>query len=239
MVEGLDRQLKTLLEELPQSAQIGTLTKPSEESVCVSRRTHALYLHFSIHGSLLALHSHFFYPWLSSKFWSQDSGGGDPALLEAQIASSSRTVAEAARQILLALRTVTTNVATPTWLALSYPIYAHLSLFIYVLMNPTLPTATADLGLLDICAGHFGYIDFVTSSGISISLPRESVNLAAKVVKAARRYQEKIQLAHPEQLPYPLEGAAIPNRLSEEHSLNMKTQLRSPSATTVSHVSFA
>jgi hypothetical protein len=162
VVKDLDQQLKSLLDELPPSLRIGTLAKLSEEVHPISRRIHALYLHFSIYSSLLAVHSHFFYPWLSSRFLNHDAD----AILDAQVACSSNTVAEAARKILLAVRTVTTNVATPTWLALSYPIYPHLSLFIFVLRYPTFPTASADLGLLDICAGHFGYID-----GTSISCP--------------------------------------------------------------------
>lgn len=179
-VMKLDQQLKDLLSELPSSLRIGTLAKPHEEGNAIPRRIHAFYLHFSLHGSLMALHSHFFYPWMSTKF-------SNEGVLESQIAYSCRTVTEAARKILLAVRMVTANVATPTCLALSYPIYAHLSLFINVLKNPTASTTSADLGLLDVCAGHFGYIDFMTSSEISISLPRESVNLAAKVAKLARR----------------------------------------------------
>lgn len=179
-VMELDRQLKDVLSELPSSLRISTLAKPHEEGHAIPRRIHALYLHFSLYGSLMAIHSPFFYPWVSAKLSNEGN-------VDAQIAYSSSTVAEAARKILLAVRTVTANVATPTWLALSYPIYAHLSLFINILKSPTLATTSADLGLLDVCAGHLGYIDFMTSSEISISLPRESVNLAAKVAKLARR----------------------------------------------------
>ena len=106
--------------------------------------------------------------------------------IEAQIAFSSNAVAEAARKIILALRLANTNVTTPSWLALHYPIYAVINLFIYILKDPTLSTATADLGLLDVCAGHFGYIEFLTSSQVSISLPREAANVASKAVKEAR-----------------------------------------------------
>lgn len=185
VVKDLDQQLKSLLNEVPTSLRIGTLGKLSEEVHLTSRHIYILYLHFSIHASLLAVHSHFFYPWHSSRFLNYNLG----TMLDDQVAFSVKTTAEAARKILLAVRTVTTNVATPTWLAVSYPIYAHLSLFVYVLRYPTLPTASADLGLLDICAGHFGYIDFMTSSEISVSLPRDSVNLAAKVVKTATKRQ--------------------------------------------------
>jgi hypothetical protein len=188
-VNRLHNQLKSLLEELPSNLKIGTLARPSPKAHLVPRLIHILYLHFSIYGSFMALHSLFFYPWVSSRFLRQDLN----TTLESQIAFSSSTVAEAARKILLAVRMLTTNVTTPRWLALSYPIYAHLNLFVYILRYPTLPTTSADLGLLDVCAGHFGYIDFITSSEISISLPRESVNLAARIVKAARSKENKAE----------------------------------------------
>lgn len=194
-VNDIDHQLKSLLDDFPSDLRVGTLAKLSEDTHPMAHRLHTLYLYFSIHGSLVALHSHFFWPWLSVQLWDRPSD----AVLEAQLASSSKTVTEAARKMLLAVRIVTTNVATPTWLAVTYPIFAHLTLFVHVLKQPTLPTASADLGLLDICAGHFGYIDFMTSSEISISLARDSVNLAAKFVKAANKKQQKDQparLAH-------------------------------------------
>jgi len=174
-------QLKQLLQEMPAHLKIGTLARPSQDDHSSNRLTHILHLHFSIYGSLMAIHACFFYPWMSSRFATE----GQNTVLKGQIASSSSTVAEAARKILLAVRLVTTNVSTPASLAFYYPIYAHINLFVYILKYPTLLTTKPDLGLLDVCAGHFGYIEFLTSSGISISAPRELANLASKVVKAA------------------------------------------------------
>lgn len=187
-VMDTDTQLKALLDGLPLDLRVSTLAKLSEATYPTARRIYALYLHFSIHGSLLAIHAQFSYPWLSARL----AGHLPDAILDEQMALSSATVAEAARNILLAIRTVTSNVATPTWLAFNYPVYAHLGLFIHVLRYPNLPTASADLGILDICAGHFGHIDFMTSSEISVSLPRESVHLAAKVVKSWKKSQDQL-----------------------------------------------
>ncbi|KIW99292.1 uncharacterized protein Z519_00955 [Cladophialophora bantiana CBS 173.52] len=178
-VNHFHAQLKQLLDEMPAEFKIGTLARPHHST---RRLIHILYLHFSIYGSLMAVHAHFFYPWMTSRF----ATDGSDAALEAQIASSSITVAESARKIILAIRLINTNVTTPSWLAFYYPIYAVINLFIYVLKYPTLSTATADLGLLDVCAGHFGYIEFLTSSQVSISLPREAANVASKLVKAAK-----------------------------------------------------
>jgi hypothetical protein len=188
LVMEVDRKLKTTLDDLPQGLRFGTLAKLSDATYPIARRTYALYLHLSIYGSLLAIHAWFSYPWLSARY----VGHCPDAVLEAQMALSSAAVAEAARKILLAIRATTSNVATPSWLAFNYPIYAHLGLFVHVLRYPDLPSASADLGILDICAGHFGHIDFMTSSEISVSLPRESVNLAAKVVKASKKGRDPL-----------------------------------------------
>ncbi|KEF59159.1 uncharacterized protein A1O9_04003 [Exophiala aquamarina CBS 119918] len=190
-VKEFDQQIKDFLRDLPSRFQIGTLAKLSTDGQRIPHPNQALYLHFSIYGSLLAVHSQFFYPWISSRLVDHDPEN----LIATQLKASSNIVAEAARKILVALRTLTTDAATPGWLAFSYPIYAHLSLLVYVLRNPTASTTRADLGLLDVCAGHFGYIDFITASAVSISLPRESVNLAAKVVKAAEKRQDEDRAA--------------------------------------------
>lgn len=186
VVKDFDQQIQDIIRDLPPRFQIGTLTKLSTEIQRMPHRHQSLYLHFSIYGSLLAVHSQFFYPWLYSKLLEHDRD----SVVAMQVEASSNIVVEAARKILVALRALTTDTPTPTWMAFYYPIYAHLSLLIHVLRHPTLPTTRADLGLLDVCAGHFGYIEFITTSGVSISLPRESVNLAAKVVKTAERSQE-------------------------------------------------
>ncbi|KAK4893289.1 hypothetical protein LTR27_008412 [Elasticomyces elasticus] len=179
IVSQLDAQLKQLLEEIPLeyiiSVHSRTLFSPQ-------RLIEALFLHFTIHGTIMAVHAHFFYPWMCSRF----AVDGYDAALEAQIASSSAIVAEAARKIILGLRMVSVNATMPSWLGVQYPLCAVINLFIYILKYPALTTASGDLGLLDTCAGHFGLIDYLTSSQISIVLPREAVNVASRVVRAAQ-----------------------------------------------------
>lgn len=172
-------QLNQLLEDMPVSFRVSTLARPAYND---RHLIHLLYIHFSVHGSLMAVHAHFFYPWLISRLTTNEYDG----LLEAQIAASAVAVAEAARKIILALRMVNANITTPSWLTFYYPIYAVINLFISVVNNPSLPSATSDLGLLDVCAGHFGFMEFLTSSRVSISLPRDAANVASKIVRAAK-----------------------------------------------------
>jgi hypothetical protein len=172
-------QLNHLLEDMPAAFRIGTLARPPYPN---RRLIQLLYLHFSIYGSLMAVHAHFFYPWMISRLTTDVH---DDAL-ETQVVSSAATVADAARKIILALRLVNSNITTPSWLTFYYPIYAVINLFIYVVKSPSLPTAMSDLGLLDVCAGHFGYMEFLTSSRVSISLPRDAANVASRIVRAAK-----------------------------------------------------
>lgn len=172
-------QLMQLLNQIPEECRVGTLASPPHSAVHLA---HILYLHFSIYGSLMAIHAHFFYPWMTSRF----SSDGYNAAVDEQITSSSSTVAEAARKIILGLRLVNSNLTTPSWLAYHYPICAVVNLCIYILKYPELTTATADLGLLDVCAGHFGYMEFLTASQVSIALAREAANVASNVVKRTK-----------------------------------------------------
>ncbi|KAJ9639812.1 hypothetical protein H2204_003605 [Knufia peltigerae] len=130
----------------------------------------------------MAAHCHLFYPWLVSRF----SGIGSDATVKDQIASSSNIIAEAARKIILALRLVNPSVATPSCLAFYYPLHAMINLFIHLVKSPALSTAATDLGLLDACVGHFGYVEFFTASAVSITLPREVANVASRAVQVAR-----------------------------------------------------
>ncbi|KEF61156.1 uncharacterized protein A1O9_02721 [Exophiala aquamarina CBS 119918] len=172
-------QLSQLLEDMPTPYRIGTLARPPYSNRMLIQ---LLYLHFSIYGSLMAVHAHFFYPWMISRHTTDVQNDA----LEAQIASSAATVADAARKIILALRLVNSNITTPSWLTFYYPIYAVINLFIFLVKNPSLPSAMSDLGLLDVCAGHFGFIEFLTASRVSISLPRDAASAASRIVRLAK-----------------------------------------------------
>lgn len=172
-------ELNLLLSELPKDLEIGSLGRSSHSPKQVNE---CLYLHFSIHSSIMAAHCHLFYPWLVSRF----SGIGSDATVKDQIASSSNIIAEAARKIILALRLVNPSVATPSCLAFYYPLHAMINLFIHLVKSPALSTAATDLGLLDACVGHFGYVEFFTASAVSITLPREVANVASRAVQVAR-----------------------------------------------------
>ena len=62
---------------------------------------------------------------------------------------------------------------------------AVINLFIYILKRPTLETVGSDLALLDLAAGHFAKIHFLTSSQVSFIFAREVAGLANKAVRRA------------------------------------------------------
>ena len=56
--------------------------------------------------------------------------------------------------------------------------FGLINLFICTLKNPTSPSAHADLALMDMVAGHFAHVEFVTSSEMSFPFTREVAALA-------------------------------------------------------------
>ena len=181
----IQRQLQHLLSSVPQDLRVETSLR--NESSTGPRRIHSIYLHFAIHGSLMATNIVFFYPWISKHFGTES----DPEF-RSLAAKSAETIANAARQIMLVLRSLTVDAAVPAWLAFYYPMYAHINLFIFSLQYPSLSTSALDLALLDICAGHFGHVEQVTSSEIAFHFPRESAALGARFVKSAKGKEEGI-----------------------------------------------
>ena len=63
--------------------------------------------------------------------------------------------------------------------------HAFINLFIYVLLNPTLASVPSDLALLDVAAGYFGQMEFVTSSRLRFPFARDIAALARARVDAA------------------------------------------------------
>lgn len=61
-----------------------------------------------------------------------------------------------------------------------------ISLFIYILKFPALPSAQSDVALLDVITGHFGHMDFVTSSELRFPFAREAAALAHATVRRAK-----------------------------------------------------
>lgn len=178
-IRRIEEQLQSLLCSLPERLRVACSSDTDLSAASV--KIGACYLHCAIHGSLMATHMILFYPWMSLRFEKET----DPDYHNL-LASSAETIAHSARQIILILRSVNVNIATPAWLCFYYAMYAHINLFVYILKNPQNRLAQSDLSMLDISAGHFGYLDRVSLSTIAFHFPRDSVALAARTVRANR-----------------------------------------------------
>jgi hypothetical protein len=105
-------------------------------------------------------------------------------------------VAEASRQIILAVQGLEITSAMPLWLTFFFPLVGLINLFVYILKNPHAPSAASDLSLLDVVVGHFGYLQFISSSQHVFPFPREIAAYARHVVEAAVA-EKKRQLSTP------------------------------------------
>lgn len=65
---------------------------------------------------------------------------------------------------------------------LNYPMHAFINLFIHVVRCPNDPAIRSDLALLDVAAGYFGRLDFVTGSKPSFPFARDVSAVARRTV---------------------------------------------------------
>lgn len=66
---------------------------------------------------------------------------------------------------------------------LHYPMHAFINLFIHTLKFPKSKLVQTDLALLDVAAGYFGQMDFVTGSKLSFPFVRDIAAFGRQVVE--------------------------------------------------------
>ena len=62
-----------------------------------------------------------------------------------------------------------------------------INLFVSILKSPGSITAQSDVALMDIAAGHFAHMEFITSSELAFPFTREVADLARRTLKSARK----------------------------------------------------
>ncbi|KAH7013830.1 fungal-specific transcription factor domain-containing protein [Ilyonectria destructans] len=142
---------------------------------------HLLYLHFSYYALVIAVHGVFCYPWNRPDL--QNSTNPE---IHAQIRKSTEAVADASRQIILGVQRLEITACVPVWVTFYFPLVGLINMFICVLKNPLSPSTASDLSLMDIVVGHFGYMEFISSSELEFPFPREIASYARNLVKQAR-----------------------------------------------------
>ena len=180
-VQELSQRLQHWRESLPPVLQMNKPIKSAELPRNV-QVLHVVKIRFLYCGSLMAIHTVFAYPWISAMF-----GNAQTQAVRNQIAASSNAVAEGARSLILAVRYISIDAASPQWSAFYYPMVGLINLFIHILKFPGLPSAQSDVALLDVITGHFGHMEFVTSSELRFCFAREAAALAHTTVRRSRK----------------------------------------------------
>lgn len=192
IANNLEEEVRAWYDAMPSDLKDASL-RPSSSTV---HPHHILYLHFAYHGSLIAIHSRFIYP------WNQNRQGQDQ-YSSIDTSRSVEIVLESSQQIIMATKRVNPNGSFPTWLIFFYPVLALINVFLHVLRSPSQPSTANNLALVGVAAGHFNYVEFLTKSHISFPYVKEIVNVAQAVSQKAQRQQPQEAMA---QSPRPLEG---------------------------------
>ena len=113
-VQELSQQLQHWRDSLPLFLQMERPIRSAELPPNV-QVLHVVKIRFLYNGSLMAIHPTFAYPWISAMF-----GSGQNQALRNQISISSNAVASAARSLILAVRYINIDVASPQWYLLHF-----------------------------------------------------------------------------------------------------------------------
>ncbi|ETS87776.1 hypothetical protein PFICI_01604 [Pestalotiopsis fici W106-1] len=151
---------------------------------------HVLFLHFCYHVLVIAINGTFCYPWVRPDLHTNHS----PAIRE-QIQKSTTAVAESSRQIILAVQRLEITSTLPVWLTFYFPLVGLINLFVCIIKDPLAPTAASDLLLLDLVVGHFGYLEWMSSSELNLAFPREVASYARDLVNKAKHKTPSSQQA--------------------------------------------
>lgn len=177
--------------------------------------SHNIFFQFTYHGSLIAIHAPFAYPW--------NRRGHHPEhdrVVMAQRLRSAEVVADSARSIIKATQRMQLSAASHLWyeklesprkyksnplfrLTFFYPLVGLINLFIYVIQNPRSPTAQSDIALMDVIVGHFGFLGYITGAEVTSAFPRKVVSVARGVVDRASSNASTNQA--------PLDGHFVPD----------------------------
>ncbi|KAJ3547726.1 hypothetical protein NM208_g1363 [Fusarium decemcellulare] len=180
IVQELDGRLRKWRESLHDAYRTSPYFRTEELPPGV-QVFHVLYFHFSYYVLLIAIHGVFCYPWNRPDLQNSKKPG-----IHAQIQRSTEVVADASRQIILAVQRVEIHASLPVWLTFYFPLVGLINMFVCILKDPLASTAASDLALMDIVVGHFGYLEFISSSEFETSFPREVTTYARNLVKRAK-----------------------------------------------------
>ena len=104
---------------------------------------------------------------------------------------------------------------------LHYPMHAFINLFVHTIRFPRADTVHTDLALLDVAAGYFGQMDFVTGSELSFPFTRDIATLARDVVDSTYSVPTTVTADSGRQQPF--EATTRPTRVSVHNEICVST----------------
>ncbi|OAL46312.1 hypothetical protein IQ07DRAFT_546322 [Pyrenochaeta sp. DS3sAY3a] len=202
MVHQYDQQLRMWYANVPFAFKTRTGGDLRAQTPLGLHVNHLMYVELAYHGVLAIVHCIIGHPWnINSPSDQTDT------VLQDQISLSNNRMAEASRSIILLTRSIVIDSTAPAWLVFYFPMIGMTNLFVHVLKNPLAESSARDIGLLDLAAGYFGYLDYATDSTVAFPFVRDLGNLARLVVT-----REKSLSSETDQLRLngPGNGSSIP-----------------------------
>lgn len=111
LIQEINTKLRSLYDNLSPDLKIAfpVDTKKLPRGLCAE---HLMYLHLSYYGNMAAIHSILGYPWhLNDAQWKDQ----DDTVVKNQIEASSDALAEASRDIILIIRSISLDAVAPVW----------------------------------------------------------------------------------------------------------------------------
>ncbi|CAN9394725.1 unnamed protein product [Alternaria alternata] len=149
LVEEVNKNLRSWYKTLSPDLQIAfpVDTKKIPRGLCAE---HLMYLHLSYYGNLAAIHS--------------------ILVVKSQIEASSDALVETSRNIILITRSISLDAVAPVWLFFYYPLLGMINMFASILKSPAGVATEKDMGVIDMAAGYFAYLDYSTDAVLSFDL---------------------------------------------------------------------
>ncbi|KIW99291.1 uncharacterized protein Z519_00954 [Cladophialophora bantiana CBS 173.52] len=180
IVAEFDNELRKWKNSIPVAMRPKDHLKQFEVSQNVSSLEKIL-IQSSYYDLMMVIHAPLSYPWITNRIRC-DLNTNIRARIETQIAQSSEETARAARNIIIMARNFEINGANTHAFMLHYPMHAFINLFIYVIQSPRLESVRTDLALLDVAAGYFGQMDFITGSKLSFPFTRDIATFGRQIM---------------------------------------------------------
>lgn len=77
-----------------------------------------------------------------------------------------------------------------------FPLVGLINLFVCIIKDPLSTQAPSDLSLLDLVVGHFGYLQWISSSELNLAFPREVASYARDLVSKAKHEANTPKASH-------------------------------------------